>query len=164
MTIEGLQINEIIEAVDRAVMVHGESRSELIPILNDVNRDLGYLPAQALEEISSRLKSPQSSLFGVASFYHMLSTKPRGNHVIQFCESAPCHVAGGREVWQALKNEIGLEDGETSVDGTWSLITTSCLGLCGVGPVIMIDEDAYGNVKPDQIAEILKKYTDGGIS
>ncbi len=160
MTIEGVFNIEIQEAVDKAILLHGESRSELIPILNDVNRALGYLPAEALEEISHRLKSPRSSLFSVASFYHMLSTKPRGKHVIQFCESAPCHVAGGREVWQTLRNLVSLEDGETSTDGKWSLITTSCLGLCGVGPVIVIDEDAYGNVKPDQIADILAKYTD----
>jgi len=150
----------IIEAVDSAIEHYGDSREELIPILNFVNRKLGYLPSDALEEISNRLKSPRSQLFSVASFYHMLSTKPRGKHVIQFCESAPCHVVGGREVWQALKETLNLENGETSPDGTWSLITTSCLGLCGVGPVIMVDDDAYGNVKPEQIKEILARYTE----
>jgi NADH:ubiquinone oxidoreductase subunit E len=90
----------------------------------------------------------------------MLSTKPRGKHVIQFCESAPCHVVGGREVWQALKEAVNLDEDETSPDGKWSLITTSCLGLCGVGPVIVIDDDAYGNVTPDQIKDILAKYSD----
>lgn len=150
---------KIIEAVNQAVKLHGETRDELIPILNDVNKSLGYLPDAALEEISRRLKSPKSSLFSVASFYHMFSTKPRGEHVIQFCESAPCHVVGGREVWQALKSELGLDSGETSKDGKWTLITTSCLGLCGVGPVIAIDDDVYGNVKPEQITDILKKYT-----
>ena len=150
----------IIEAVDSAIEHYGDSREELIPILNFVNRKLGYLPSDALEEISNRLKSPRSQLFSVASFYHMLSTKPRGRHVIQFCESAPCHVVGGREVWQALKETLNLENGETSPDGTWSLITTSCLGLCGVGPVIVVDDDAFGNVKPEQIKEILARYSE----
>ena len=150
----------IIEAVDSAIDHFGDSRDELIPILNHVNRKLGYLPSEALEEISNRLKSSRSQLFSVASFYHMLSTKPRGKHVIQFCESAPCHVVGGREVWQALKEAVNLEEDETSPDGKWSLITTSCLGLCGVGPVIVIDDDAYGNVTPDQIKDILAKYSD----
>lgn len=150
----------ILEAVNSAIEHHGDSREELIPILNYVNRKLGYLPSDALEEISHRLKSPRSQLFSVASFYHMLSTKPRGKHVIQFCESAPCHVVGGREVWQALKDTLNLENGETSPDGNWSLITTSCLGLCGVGPVIMVDDDAFGNVKPEQIKDILARYTE----
>lgn len=148
----------IIEAVDTAIDHFGENREELIPILNHVNRKLGYLPSEALEEISTRLKSPRSQLFSVASFYHMLSTKPRGKHVIQFCESAPCHVVGGREVWQALTETLNIKEGETTPDGKWSLITTSCLGLCGVGPVIVIDEDAYGNVTPEQIKGILARY------
>lgn len=148
----------IFEAVDSAIDLFGDNREELIPILNHVNRKLGYLPSGALEEISSRLKSPRSQLFSVASFYHMLSTKPRGKHVIQFCESAPCHVVGGREVWQALKETLDIEDGETTPDGVWSLITTSCLGLCGVGPVIVIDDDAYGNVTPEQVKDILARY------
>ena len=78
--------------------------------------------------------------------------------MIKFCESAPCHVVGGREVFDALKNELELEPGETSNDGKWTLTTTSCLGVCSVGPVIMIDEDLYGNMTPDQIPDILAKY------
>jgi NADH:ubiquinone oxidoreductase subunit E len=94
----------------------------------------------------------------VASFYHMLSTKPRGRHVIQFCESAPCHVAGGRQVWQTLQDELGLEPGQTSADGKWTLVTASCLGICGVGPVLIVDEDIYGNVGPERVPEILGRY------
>lgn len=150
----------VVEAVNSAIERYGDNREELIPILNFVNQKLGFLPSNALEEISTRLKSPQSQLFSVASFYHMLSTKPRGKHVIQFCESAPCHVVGGREVWQTLKEILNLENGETTPDGNWTLITTSCLGLCGVGPVIMIDDDAYGNVTPDQIPDILARYSE----
>ena len=93
----------------------------------------------------------RSQLFRVASFYQMLSTKPRGQHVIQFCESAPCHVVGGRQVWQALHDELNLKAGETSPDGKWSLVTVSCLGVCAVGPVIVIDDDMYGNVEPEQL-------------
>ena len=158
--IETKSEDNVIEVVEAAFQHYGESRDELIPILNEVNRNLGYLPALALEEISHRMKSPRSQLFSVASFYQMLSTKPRGKHIIQFCESAPCHVVGGREVWQALKDELQLEAEETSQDGKWSLITTSCLGLCAVGPVIVIDEDVFGNVKPEQVKEILARYSD----
>jgi len=144
--------------VEKAIQRYGASQDELIPILNDVNREIGYLPGEALDEISRQLKLPKSQLFSVASFYRMLSTKPRGRHVIQFCENAPCHVAGGREVWQALVDELQLEADETSADGKWSLITTSCLGVCGVGPVLMIDDDLYGNVNPRMIPDILARY------
>ncbi len=158
MTVAIKEGPEVLEAVHTAVAKHGSAIEELIPILNDVNRDLGYLPAPAMAEISRLLKVPRSSLFSVATFYEMLSTKPRGRHIVQFCESAPCHVVGGRHVWQALQKALGLQPEETSSDGKWTLITVSCLGLCAVGPVIIIDDDIYGNVKPEQVADILGKY------
>jgi len=159
MPIETLNGQKVKEAVDQAIERHGTTRDELIPILNQVNQTLGYLSPDALKEISSRLKEPRSNLLGVASFYRMLSTKPRGRHVIQFCESAPCHVVGGREVWESLQSELNLANDETSPDGKWTLITTSCLGICGVGPVMIIDEDVYGNLTADKVPEILGRYS-----
>ncbi len=149
---------DVSSVVQAAVQRHGATLEALIPILSEVNQALGYLPAEALAQISDGLRVPRSRLFSVASFYHLLSTKPRGRHVIQFCESAPCHVVGGREVWQTLQDELHLAPGETSADDKWTLVTTSCLGICGVGPVIMVDEDIYGNVGPDRVADILARY------
>lgn len=150
--------NSVIKAVQFAVERFGTTHDELIPILNEVNREVGYLPSEALDEIGRLLRVPRSHLFSVASFYHMLSTKPRGKHVIQFCESAPCHVVGGREVWEAIKSYLNINENETTPDGTWTLITTSCLGVCAVGPVMMVDDDIFGNVEPKQVAAILDKY------
>lgn len=158
MAIEQKDGKQVKEAVNAAIQRYGATSDELIPILNEVNRAIGYLPGEALDEISRQLKLPKSQLFSVASFYRMLSTKPRGRHVIQFCENAPCHVAGGREVWQALTDELHLKDEETSADGKWSLVTTSCLGICGVGPVMVIDDDIFGNVDPKQVPSILARY------
>lgn len=148
----------VINAVKTAIDHCGTSQDELIPILNEVNRELGYLPGEALDEISRQLRVPKSQLFSVASFYRMLSTKPRGKHVIQFCESAPCHVAGGREVWHAVRDLLKINEDETTPDGMWTLITTSCLGVCAVGPVMLVDDDIYGNVTADQVPGILAKY------
>lgn len=159
MTIGSIDNQKITEVVDRVIAHHGATMDELIPILNDVNKELGYLPGEVLKQISKHLHVPRSQLFAVSSFYQMLSTKPRGRHVIQFCESAPCHVVGGREVWKTLREELKLEANETSPDGKWTLATTSCLGLCSVGPVIIIDDDVYGNLTPDQIPGILARYS-----
>ena len=158
MTTELKDGQMIHQAVEAAINRYGAKQDELIPILNDVNRSIGYLPGEALDEISHQLRLPKSQLFSVASFYRMLNTKPRGRHVIQFCENAPCHIAGGREVWQALVDELHLAAEETSPDGKWSLVTTSCLGICGVGPVMVIDDDIFGNVDPKQIPSILARY------
>ena len=158
MTVGPIASEKVKQVVQQITGQHGCSRDELIPILTDVNRELGYLPAAALNEISLQLKVPKSQLFSVASFYRMLSTKPRGRHLIQFCESAPCHVVGGRQVWEALQDELQLKAGETSPDGKWTLVTVSCLGVCAVGPVIIIDDEIYGNIEPKQIHDILARY------
>ncbi|MDD5369703.1 MAG: NADH-quinone oxidoreductase subunit NuoE [Anaerolineaceae bacterium] len=158
MTVGATQGETARSVVQTAVQRHGTARDELIPILSDVNQEIGYLPPEAMEEVSRLLRVPKSQLFSVATFYQMLSTKPRGRHVVKFCESAPCHVAGGRQVWQSLLDNLQLCSGETSPDGKWTLVTTSCLGVCGVGPVIIIDEDIFGNVQPEQVADILARY------
>ena len=163
MTAENRTAEDVRSVVEAAV-AHcgadggGATKEDLIPILTEVNKALGYLPPEAFKEVSRLLRMPVSQLFSVATFYHMLSTKPRGRHVIQFCDSAPCHVAGGRQVWMALQEALQLQPGETSADGKWTLQTTSCLGICAVGPVIVIDEDIYGNVTPKQVPEVLTRY------
>lgn len=158
MTVGTVDVQAVQQAVSAAIERCGNHREDLIPILNDVNRSLGYLPAEALNDIGLRLRIPKSQLFSVASFYRMLSTKPRGTHVIKFCESAPCHVVGGRQVWQALLDHLQIQPGETSPDGKWTLTTVSCLGVCAVGPVVVIDDDIYGNLEPSQIPGILARY------
>lgn len=148
----------VLATVQSVVGRRGAHRDELIPILNEVNRTLGFLPSAALEEVARLLQVPRSSVFSVATFYEMLNTQERGRHVILFCESAPCHVVGGREVWNRLRRELALEAGQTSPDKKWSLITVSCLGVCGVGPVVIVDDDMYGNVSPEMVAGILARY------
>ncbi len=158
MTSEVQTALDIRSVVEAAIAKCGATREDLVPILTEVNSTLGYLPPEAFRHISQALHIPIGQLFSVASFYEMLSTKPRGRHVIQFCESAPCHVVGGREVWAALQDTLNLEPGATSADGKWTLRTTSCLGVCAVGPVIVVDEDIYGNISPKQVSEILARY------
>jgi NADH-quinone oxidoreductase subunit E len=156
---------ELSAIVSEAIEKHGAKRDALIPILSEINRALGYIPAEAFQEVHQQLNTPtdhvyvsKGQLFGLASFYDMLSTKPRGRHVIKFCENAPCHVVGGKAVWDSLCEALELQNGETTPDKKWTLVTTSCLGLCSVGPVVLIDDDLYGNVSPDQIDGILERY------
>ena len=120
---------------------------------------------EALPEIRRRIHEPEegeflgdSHLHSVASFYQMFSLHPLGRHVVRFCESAPCHVMGGRQLINTLQDELGIKPGETSPDKKWSLIMTSCLGICGVGPVIMVDDDVHGNVTSERVREILARY------
>ena len=158
ISVEVKQGQDVRPFVRTLVEEHGNEKAELIPILHEISSALGYISDEAIQELSVEMKLPTSHIYSVATFYRMLSTERRGRHVIQFCESAPCHVAGGRQVWQKLQKELGLENGETSADDQWTLLTTSCLGVCGVGPVMIIDNDIYGNVTPEQVPDILDNY------
>ena len=163
--VDTIEKSKVPEVVEQAINKHGMHPDALIPILSEVNQAYGYIPVEAISEVKARLHLPEdqvyvheSQLFSIASFYHMLSTKPRGRHVVLFCESAPCHVMGGRELWKTIRAALQLQAGETSPDGKWSLVTTSCLGACGVGPVMVVDDDMYGNVTPELVSGILGKY------
>jgi NADH:ubiquinone oxidoreductase subunit E len=158
MTMRVKESQDVRELARTLVSQKGFEKAELIPILHEINSELGYISDEAIQELSDLMNIPSSHIYSVATFYRMLSTEPHGRHVIQFCESAPCHVAGGRLVWQKLQQELGLANGETSEDEKWTLLTTSCLGVCGVGPVLVIDQDIYGNVTPDQVPDILGNY------
>jgi NADH-quinone oxidoreductase subunit E len=160
-----VQERDVSIIVSEAIEKHGAKRDALIPILSEINHELGYIPAEAFQEVQKQLNADDAhtyvtkgQLFGLASFYDMLSTKPRGRHVIKFCENAPCHVVGGKPVWDTLCEKLHLKNGETTLDKKWTLVTTSCLGLCSVGPVVLIDDDLYGNVTANQVDDILARY------
>jgi NADH:ubiquinone oxidoreductase subunit E len=160
-----LKNQEIAAIIRAAIAKHGSHRDAFIPILSEINQHLGYIPPEVLREVKFQVQSSgeneviaESQLYSLASFYHMFSTSPRGRHIVKFCESAPCHVVGGREIWVALQKELNIRFGETTPDGKWSLETTSCLGICSVGPVFQVDDELFGNVKPEEIHNILSGY------
>ena len=156
---------DIVSVVQTAIEKHGNGRDAMIPVLTEINRAFGYVSREAIHEVRKQLHDParqvhiaESQLYALTSFYDMLSTKPRGRHVIKFCENAPCHVVGGKAIWDDLSEKLGINNGETTPDNKWTLVTTSCLGLCSVGPVLLIDDDMYGNVTLEQIPDILERY------
>jgi NADH-quinone oxidoreductase subunit E len=137
----------------------GEAMDEdVVAQLTEINKRLGYIPRAEIERIAREEKLPPTKIFGAATFYSLFSVQPRGKHIVRFCEDAPCHVAGGRAVLEAIHRELELGPGQTSADGWWTLEMTSCLGVCGVGPVMMIDDDVFGNVTPERVTEILRGY------
>jgi NADH:ubiquinone oxidoreductase subunit E len=148
----------VAAAVAAAIAAHGAAPDALIPVLADVSRELGHLSPAALAEVSRGLGVPLSRVHSVATFYTLLPTAPRGRHVVQFCENAPCHVAGGQAVWRALCHALALQPGETSPDGRFTLLTTSCVGTCAAGPVVVIDGEAHGPLVPEQIPALLARY------
>lgn len=135
----------------------GNNRENLLQILHDIqtgNSD-NSLHKDDLNELSAIMGIGESDLVSTLSFYTMFSLEPRGRHIIRLCESPPCHVMGGESVMDAIKDKLGIDVGETTDDGCFTLETTSCLGTCAVAPVMMIDETVYGNLTREKVAEIL---------
>jgi NADH:ubiquinone oxidoreductase subunit E len=133
----------------------GKMSDDIVARLTEINKRLGYIPRAEVDQLAKELRLPAAKIFGAATFYSLFSVTPRGKHVVRFCEDAPCHVAGGRVVYDAIRTTLRLEPGQTSADGKWTFEMTSCLGVCGVGPVMMVDDDVYGNVTVERVAEIL---------
>mgnify|MGYP000909196053 FL=1 len=134
---------------------YGNDREALVEILRDVSQAAGYVTPEALATIAQRLNLPQSQVHSVAGFYSLISLKPMGKHVIRFCQDAPCHVVGGQEIWETLEQTLGIPFGATTSDKQWTLLATSCIGACSVGPVMMVDDEIYGNLTPDRVREVL---------
>lgn len=121
-----------------------------------------FIPPEAAEKVAEMLSVPSSRVYEVLTFYTMFSTRPRGKYLIRFCDSLPCHVTGGKEVIDYLKKELGIEIGQTTTDQMFTLETTGCLGLCGVSPVLMINDEFYGNLTVERTQELVDRLRAGG--
>jgi NADH-quinone oxidoreductase E subunit len=130
----------------------------LIPILQQIQDAYGYLPAEILSEVSKHTGLHASHMYGVATFYEQFHLEPRGRHTIKCCRGTACHVRGGREIINALERELDVEEGQTTEDMRFTFETVACLGTCFLAPVIMINDDYYGNVKAGKIKSILDRY------
>ena len=108
--------------------------------------------------IAREMDIPMNKVYSFITFYAMLSVKPRGRYIVRMCKSAPCHVHGAQAVVQALEDQLGISIGETTEDGRFTLNATRCLGACGLAPVMMIGDEVYGRLTPDEIPAILAKY------
>lgn len=127
----------------------------MIEAFHAIQEKLNYLPQEVIIEAARVFDKPVAQAFGVATFYSMFSTQPRGKYVIRICESAPCHVAGAAEVVAALEQELGISMGESTSDGLFTLEFTECVGQCQATPVITINGAPYLDVTPARVAGII---------
>ena len=140
----------------------GGERTNLLAILHGVQDELGHLSQESMAEVASVLGVKEAEVYGVATFYHLFTTRPKGQRVVRLCVSPPCHLEGAEAVLEAVCQELRLRPGRTSKDGKWTLETVSCLGLCGVAPAMMVDDEVYGNLTPELAREALRKLGAGG--
>jgi len=132
--------------------------SDLISVLQQVQDSLGYLPATCLAQISRRTNIRLSRIYGVVSFYAQFYTEPHGRHTIRCCRGTACHVKGAGRVLEAVEQELGISEGESTPDLMFYLETVACLGTCFLAPVMMIDNQYFGQLTPQRVKTILRSY------
>lgn len=138
-----------------------EGQSALMPLLQEIQEELGYLPVDALEQVCEHLNVPLAVIHGVVSFYSQFSLIPRGKNIIKACMGTACHVRGMGGVLDELRSVLGIRDRQTTPDGLFTLEVVRCLGTCFLAPVMMIGEKYYGALTPAGVRKILASYRDG---
>lgn len=132
-------------------------KGSLITILQKTQDIYGYLPIDVIYHIAERTGSTPARVLGVATFYAQFRLQPIGKYLIMLCQGTACHVNGSERIEAAIKQELGIEDGETTADGLFTLKNVACLGCCSLSPVMMINDETYGSLTPDKAITILNE-------
>ena len=148
--------------VDRIAGRIQDARGVLIPLLQQVQAEIGYLPPAVMERIAERAGVSPARVFGVASFYSQFRMEPIGRHVIRICQGTACHVQGATAIIDAVCDELGVREGGTTSDGKFTIEPVACLGCCSLAPVIMIDEHTYGRLTPEEARKIVREFGERG--
>jgi NADH-quinone oxidoreductase subunit E/NADP-reducing hydrogenase subunit HndA len=133
---------------------------ELINVLHKCQEHFGYLHAEVQEVISDDLTVPVAKIYGVITFYSFFTMTPKGKYPVSICMGTACYVRGAEKVLEEFKKEMGIQVGQTTKDGKFSLSSLRCVGACGLAPVVLVGDKTYGRVAPDDVKNILKEYSD----
>jgi NADH-quinone oxidoreductase subunit E len=145
--------------LDNLITSFNNKKGTLIPLLQAVQKEEGYISRDAIKRISELTKTPKAEIYGVATFYSMFRLKPQGKYTIRICKGTACHVSGAKTIMQALQESLGLKDGEdTTADGKFTLLEVACLGCCSLAPVIMIEDKTYGKLTSAKIPEVIQSF------
>ena len=153
---------EVYEEIDRIIAQYRGKPGAMIPVLHKAQQVLGYLPKDVQTRVAEGLDVPVSDVYGVVSFYALFSTKPKGKFRISICNGTACYVKGAPVILERLEKELGVKAGDTTDDAKFSLEVVRCLGACGLGPVMTVNEEVHARLKRDKIPELVGQYSEGG--
>ena len=146
------------EKADEIIAEHGNEQRSLIPIMQDIQNEYRYLPPELLNYVAKKLGITEAKAFSVATFYENFSFEPKGKYVIKVCDGTACHVRKSLTILERLYKDLGLsKEKGTTDDMLFTVETVSCLGACGLAPVLMVNETVYPSMTPDAVSELLKK-------
>jgi NADH:ubiquinone oxidoreductase subunit E len=149
---------EQLDRLDGIIEKFKNKPGGLIPVLEEAQVALEYLPVPIQKRIARGLNLPLSRVYGVVTFYSFFTMTPRGKHTVRVCLGTACYVRGGKAIAEKIEKEYGVKEGETTADRMFTYETVRCLGACGLGPVLVVDADVHGRMKPSKIREILNQY------
>ena len=144
--------------IQEGISTQHKGQEDLIVLLKETQNKFGYVPDEVMAELAESLDMPINDVYGVASFYSFLSTKPLGRNVVRICKSLPCYLKHCQTIIESVEKEIGIKPGETTPDGRFSFQLTNCIGLCDRAPAMMINNDVHVDLTPRKISQILKAY------
>ncbi|MFQ6615980.1 MAG: NAD(P)H-dependent oxidoreductase subunit E [Fidelibacterota bacterium] len=147
-----------LDRIDRIMKQHDYEPSSVIAMLQDIQKDLRYLPKDELRVLADRIGIPASRVYSLATFYRSFSLKPRGRHLVRVCMGTACHVRGGALIMGKILRDLKTEPGEMTVDRKFTVEPVRCVGCCGLAPVIVIDEDFFGKMTQQKTPRTLRKY------
>lgn len=142
----------------KGVVTPAKDRADLVECLKEAQRQYGYVPEEVIAALSESLAIPVHEVYGVASFYSYISTRPLGRNVIRVCKSLPCYLKSAEMIMEAVAKELGIGVGETTADGRFSFELTNCIGLCDQAPAMLINQAPHVDLTPEKIKQILKSY------
>jgi len=143
-----------LKRIDRIIADYRGRKWALIPLVQDIQQQVGHIPPEVIPRIASALGLFPSQVQGVITFYAQLYTEPRGKNIVRVCRGTACHVRGGKTILKLVKQHLGLEEGETTEDMEYTLETVACIGVCALAPNIMINKETYGNLNPKKVARL----------
>jgi len=147
---------DITDTVTKVLSSFNGDKSEIIPILQQVQQKLGYIPLLAMKSIAGFVKVPESTVFGVATFYAQFKFVPMGRNIIKVCRGTGCYVKGSPRILEELEKQLGIKDGGTTKDMEYSLETVACFGSCALAPVVVVNDRVYGRMTPEKARELIK--------
>ncbi len=152
--------NEMEKKLQEIITKHKDTRGSLIQVLHEAQDLYGYLPMEVQLKIAEGLGVPLAEVYGVVSFYTQFTTNPKGKYRISVCMGTACYVKGSQEILDKFREKLGINTGECTEDGKFSLDACRCIGACGLAPVVTVNDDVYGKLTADMVDDILKKYED----
>ena len=144
----------------KIIAAHKGDKGALMPILQKAQGVYGYLPIEVQEIIATEMDIPLEKVYGVVTFYAQFSLNPQGKYTISVCLGTACYVKGSGDIFNKLSEVLGIKGGETTPDGKFTLVDCRCIGACGLAPVLTVNDDVYGRLTVDDVADILAKYND----